>query len=32
MYRISGKVSEEFGFFSVETVSMEKIPYKARGY
>jgi DNA polymerase-3 subunit alpha len=32
MYRISGKVCEEFGFFSVETVSMEKIPYKARGY
>jgi DNA-directed DNA polymerase III PolC len=32
MYRISGKVCEEFGFFSVEAAVMEKIPYKARGY
>jgi DNA-directed DNA polymerase III PolC len=32
IYRLKGKVACEFGFFSLETSYMEKIPYLARGY
>jgi DNA polymerase-3 subunit alpha len=32
IYRIEGKVAEEFGFYSIEVQQMEKIPIKARGY
>ena len=32
VYRIRGRVCEEFSFFSVEVQGMEKIPYISRGY
>ena len=32
VYRIRGRVSEEFSFFSVEVQVMDKIPYTSRGY
>ena len=32
MYLVRGKVAEEFGFYSLETTSMQKIPFRGRGY
>lgn len=32
IYLISGKVAEEFGYFSLEATSMRKLPFKHRGY
>lgn len=32
MYLIRGKVAEEFGYFSLEATSMQKIAFKQRGY
>jgi len=32
MYLLRGKVAEEFGYFSLETHTMKKIPFKPRGY
>ncbi|MCB0820735.1 MAG: DNA polymerase III subunit alpha, partial [Bacteroidetes bacterium] len=32
MYLLRGKVAEEFGYYSLETYSMKKIPFRARGY
>jgi DNA-directed DNA polymerase III PolC len=32
VYRIRGRVCEEFSFFSVEVQVMDKIPYMSRGY
>jgi DNA polymerase-3 subunit alpha len=32
IYRIRGKVAQEFGYHSLEAQQLEKIPYKPRGY
>jgi DNA polymerase III alpha subunit len=32
MYLLNGKVAEEFGYFSLETHTMRKIPFRPRGY
>ncbi|MFN4122707.1 MAG: DNA polymerase III subunit alpha [Flavobacteriales bacterium] len=32
VYLIEGLIAEEFGFFSLEVIRMEKIPYRNRGY